>query len=260
MQIQEPLKSRIERSFTRASLTYDAHAALQTELAERLMARLAGKSFGRILEIGCGTGCYTLMLSEAFKGADIKAIDISSAMIEEARKKFKDPRINFHVADGEGLPAFITGPFNLITANSVFHWFNDLAGALKKYKDLLGPEGTILFSAFGPETLRELKTVLEEAFGHEIFIPAAAFLDHPMLKDMMSRLFGRITVNEFVICREYKDMLSLLRSLKATGVAPPVGVCPLRFTQSRLSFMERLYRKRFGAIRASYQVFLCEAC
>ncbi|MGQ9498983.1 MAG: methyltransferase [Dissulfurimicrobium sp.] len=255
------MKSKIERSFSRASLTYDAYADVQIDLAERLIARLAGKSFGRILEIGCGTGCYTLMLSSAFKGADIDAIDISSAMIEEAKKKFKDQRVIFHLADGENLPASISGPFDLITANSVFHWFDDLAGTLARYKGLLGPEGVILFSTFGPETLWELKGILEDAFDCEILIPATAFHDCSMLKDMISRLFRRVMVNEFLISREYRDMFSLLRSLKATGVTPYYeGDKPLRFTQSRLSFMDGLYRKRFGTIKASYQVFLCEAC
>lgn len=260
MEIQKSLKSRIERSFTRASFTYDAHADVQLDIAGHLISRLAGKSFGRILEIGCGTGCYTLMLSEAFKCAEIEAIDISSAMIEEAKRKFAEQRVNFYLADGENLPASIAGPFDLVTANSVFHWFDDLAGALASYKGLLGPEGSILFSAFGPETLWELKSILEDAFGCKIFIPAIAFHGRTMLKDMISRLFRRVTINEFLISREYRDMLSLLRSLKATGVAPHEYNNPLRFTQSRLSFMEGRYRKRFGAIKASYQVFLCEAC
>lgn len=240
-------------------MTYDAHADVQIDVAGRLIARLAGRSSGRMLEIGCGTGRYTLMLADAFEHADIEAIDISSAMIEEAKKKIADQRVNFYLADGEDLPVSIAGPFDLVTANGVFHWFDDLARALAKYKGLLNPNGAILFSVFGPETLWELKRVLEDAYGCKILIPADAFHDRSMLKDMMSRLFGRVVVDEFLISREYRDMFSLLRSLKATGVAPLAGRGPLRFTHSRLSFMDGLYRKRFGAIRASYQIFLCEA-
>lgn len=258
MEIQKSLKSRVERSFTRASTTYDAHADVQIEVAARLMARLSGRSFRHILEIGCGTGRYTAMISKAFKDAHIEAIDISSAMIEEARKKFKGRRVDFHVADGECLPLFMSGPFDLITANSVFHWFDDLSGTLAKYKDILGSEGVILFSTFGPDTLWELRIILNEVFGCDILLSAAAFPDCTWLKYIMSGLFRHVTTEELIITREYKDMFALLRSLKATGVAASNNR-PLRFTRSKFSVMERNYRKRFGAIKASYQVFLCEA-
>ncbi|MGC9022662.1 MAG: hypothetical protein ACP5J5_06065, partial [Dissulfurimicrobium sp.] len=142
--------------------------------------------------------------------------------------------------------------------NSVFHWFDDLAGALVRYRDLLGPGGTILFSVFGPKTLWELKTVLDEAFGRWILLPAVAFPDYAGLKGMISDLFRHTAMEEVVVLREYRDTLSLFRSLKATGVASSRGGRPLRFTASKLSFIDGLYRRRFGSIMASYQVFLCE--
>ena len=43
---------------------------------------------GSILEIGCGTGRVTIPLASA--GFDIIGLDVSSSMLEEARRKAED--------------------------------------------------------------------------------------------------------------------------------------------------------------------------
>ncbi|MDA8162755.1 MAG: methyltransferase domain-containing protein [Desulfobacteraceae bacterium] len=255
------MKTTIERSFNRASLTYDDYADVQLEAARRLKSKLTGRSCERIFEIGCGTGCYTEMLLEVFKDAIIEAIDISPVMIAEARKKFfQNDRLNFSVADGEDLPFFIKGPFDLITANSALHWFQDMEAAFRIFKGLLSSKGTIVFSIFGPLTLRELACILSESFGYDIALPAMSFPDYQKIKDLLLSIFKRVYMDELLICREYDNLFSLFRSLKGTGVSLSIQPThPLRLTPARIYRMDHLYRRCFGAVRASYQVFLCEA-
>lgn len=52
--------------------------------------------FDKILEIGCGTGRYTKILSSHFCPERYVAIDISNEQIEIAKKNVSDKKIEFH--------------------------------------------------------------------------------------------------------------------------------------------------------------------
>lgn len=61
----------------------------------------------RILELGTGTGSGARMLARRFPQSEIYAVDISPAMVEEAKAKTGDEfgsRIHFGVADAGALP------------------------------------------------------------------------------------------------------------------------------------------------------------
>ena len=51
-----------------------------------LVSRLAGRTFGRILDAGCGTGMSTAALVSVFGGAEIIGVDLSEEMLVKARK------------------------------------------------------------------------------------------------------------------------------------------------------------------------------
>ena len=53
----------------------------------------------RILEIGCGIGALTFLLSRKVRTGNIEAIDISTKSIEFAAARIKNPNILFSVAD-----------------------------------------------------------------------------------------------------------------------------------------------------------------
>ncbi|MFH1077484.1 MAG: methyltransferase domain-containing protein [Pseudomonadota bacterium] len=80
-------KDRIRLAFSKAAKTYDKYAMLQQAIAFKLATRLGERKFCNILEIGCGTGNYTLMLHKRYPSASITAIDFSEKMVEQAIKK-----------------------------------------------------------------------------------------------------------------------------------------------------------------------------
>ena len=57
---------------------------------------LSHYKFNRILEIGCGTGRYTEILSSYFHPEKYVAIDISNGQIEMAKKNVSNKEIEFH--------------------------------------------------------------------------------------------------------------------------------------------------------------------
>lgn len=76
---------------------------------------------GKILEIGCGTGYFTNLMSKAIKNIDIIPIDISRVAIDKARKRY--PNINFNVG---GLPniGFENKEFECVTAIEVLYYLD----------------------------------------------------------------------------------------------------------------------------------------
>lgn len=76
---------------------------------------------GKILEIGCGTGYFTNMMSKSLRNIDITAVDISQIAIDKARKRF--PNINFAM---DSLPNinFEDKVFECVTAIEVLYYLD----------------------------------------------------------------------------------------------------------------------------------------
>ena len=76
----------------------------------------------RLLELACGTGRFTVMLAE--RGADVTGLDISGAMLTQAREKSRtsavSDRIDFLRGDAGRLP-FPDDAFDTVFAVRFFH-------------------------------------------------------------------------------------------------------------------------------------------
>jgi SAM-dependent methyltransferase len=85
----------------------------------------------RVLEIACGTGRFTVMLAD--QGADIVGIDISAAMLGEARQKAQEAGASDHLqflrGNAGGLP-FPDDHFDTVFAMRFFHLADDPAAYL----------------------------------------------------------------------------------------------------------------------------------
>lgn len=247
---------RVEDNFSRHANLYDKYALIQCLAAEELIKRSPDGKIRNILDIGCGTGNYTLLLREKFRNADIRAIDFSADMVDVAREKPGNSGVEFIIADAED--AGLSGRFDLITSNAAFQWFNDLGQALEKYKNALAEEGSILFSTFGPWTFHELSLSVKEALGSGIHISSDGFPGEKELTLAMKSNFKKIAVEETVIKKKYGSLEELLRHIKYTGArGRGIDGVPL-WTRTMLDRIEEAYISNFGQIEASYQIFYCE--
>jgi ubiquinone/menaquinone biosynthesis C-methylase UbiE len=73
-----------------------------------------------ILEVGCGNG---LLIEQFYRQGyrDIVGCDISTGMIEQARKSM--PEVRFFVTDAANLAMFPSESFDLVYTHSIFHYF-----------------------------------------------------------------------------------------------------------------------------------------
>jgi ubiquinone/menaquinone biosynthesis C-methylase UbiE len=94
-----------------------------------------------VLDIGCGTGNLTLaLLARLSPAGQVAAVDISPRMIEEARRKISDPRVEWHVADVRGLP-LPSAAFDRAFCFSVWPHIGDPGAAADELGRVLKPGG-----------------------------------------------------------------------------------------------------------------------
>ena len=103
--------------------------------------------FERALEIGAGTGYFTLNLMQAGVVRSAVCADISPGMLEALRANARSLGLEVHTAVGDAealdLPA---GGFDLVFGHAVLHHLPDLQAAFARFHRLLRPGGRLAFA------------------------------------------------------------------------------------------------------------------
>jgi SAM-dependent methyltransferase len=103
--------------------------------------------FGRSLEIGAGTGYFTLNLLQAGVVRDATCTDISPGMLATLQTNAArlGLQVDTEVADAEALP-FEDESFDLVLGHAVLHHLPDLAQAFREFQRVLKPGGVLMFA------------------------------------------------------------------------------------------------------------------
>jgi len=254
---QLPEKRLARRSFEHAAESYDAAAVLQQEVAQRLLERLDLMKLepARVLDLGCGTGYCIPELMSRYKRADIVALDIARPMLEQARRRGRwlhRPRCV--CGDAERLP-FEDESFDLVFSNLMLQWCVDLDAAFAELQRVLRPGGLLLFTSFGPDTLKELRDSWAQVDGDT---HVNAFLDmHDVGDALVKTRFADPVMDVERITVTYPDVWKLMRELKQIGahnvtVGRPRGLTGKSHMQQLVNAYER-YRQA-DVLPASYEI------
>ena len=113
---------------------------------EKALGHAPGR-YARSLEIGAGTGYFTLNLLRAGVIADATCSDISPGMLATLEANAREAGLEVHTepADAERLP-FADGSFDLVLGHAVLHHIPDLRLAFAECERVLAPGGTLLFA------------------------------------------------------------------------------------------------------------------
>lgn len=80
----------------------------------------------RILDVGTGTGAAARSLAMRWPAAQVVGVDLSPAMIAEARSRAGSERERYELGDASALP-FGDGEFDLVTLLNMIPFFDELA-------------------------------------------------------------------------------------------------------------------------------------
>ena len=210
-------KREVRSSFERAAADYDRVAVLQREVGDRLLERLSVIKLDpkTVLDLGAGTGYITRALMKQYRSARVVALDIASPMLVQARKQsgwWRRP--GFVCGDIERLP-FADGSVELIMSNLVMQWCNGLDAAFAEFKRVLKPGGALLFTSFGPDTLRELRTSWAAVDGYN---HVNSFLDMHDVGDALLRAgLAEPVMDVEKLTLTYTEVNGLVQDLKTLG-------------------------------------------
>ncbi len=107
----------------------------------------AGWPYARSLELGCGTGFFTLNLKLAGVIDEAAVTDLSPGMVEVAQRNARGLgfEVDGRVADAETLP-FDDASFDIVIGHAVLHHIPDLDRAFAEILRVLRPGGRFVFA------------------------------------------------------------------------------------------------------------------
>lgn len=260
-------KARVRASFDRAARGYDAAAVLQREVRQRMLARLEYISVAprAILDAGCGTGHAARALAARYAGSRVIALDIAMGMLRMARagqpwwQRVLGRRLPAICADLENLP-LANASVDMLWSNLALQWCNDLDRVFGDMARVLRADGLLMFSSFGPDTLRELR---EASAADPAHVHVSRFIDMHDIGDALVRAgFANpvLDVERFVLT--YDDVLAVMRDLKAIGAhnaaqGRPRGLEGRRFLAELTERYERF--RDNGKLPATFEVVYAHA-
>lgn len=254
-------KAQVRAAFERSASGYDEVAVLQHEVGRRLLDRLELIRLDPavLLDVGAGTGRLSAALGDRYRGARVISLDLSIPMLQLARRRAGvlsrlRKRRHFVCADAEWLPC-ADNCADVIVSNLVLQWCNDIDRTLAEFRRILRPGGLLMFTTFGPDTLKELRSSWDGIDDH---IHVNRFIDMHDLGDALLR----VGLSDPVMDREditltYPDVRGLMRDLKALGahnstVGRPRGLTGRGRLERMIAAYER-YRSN-GRLPATYEV------
>ncbi len=254
-------KKQIAYSFGRASSTYDKAAFLQRATGQYLLKKLIKlKNFKQIpeiiLDLGSGSGQLTYQLAQQFTNSTINSIDIAIGMLRFSQVNYLKNNIQLICADVEQLP-FQNNSCDLVFSNLMLQWSPDYQQSLKEIWRVLKPNGILLFSTLGPNTLQELRYCWKKVdhYPHvHSFIPLKT-----LIQALTQNRFFPIRSETKNYYRYFSKVLDLMKELKLLGASNIQNersktLMSKKKLQDVCEFYEK-FRNKENMLLSTYQVY-----
>ncbi|VVE75315.1 methyltransferase domain-containing protein [Pandoraea sputorum] len=219
----------LRTAFDRRAPNWQDADFLMREVASRLASRLDYIKLKpkRVLDAGCGTGGDLQNFGERYPDAYRVGLDASFGMAKAAaaagatsgwRRLLRSaPPYGVVQADFAALP-FASRAFDLVWSNLALHWYREPHRVIPEWHRVLTTDGLLMFSAYGPDTLRELRAAWAEVDGLPHALEPTDMHD---LGDMMvASGFDTPVTDMERLTLTFESPDTLLRDVRLLGVNP----------------------------------------
>jgi malonyl-CoA O-methyltransferase len=191
------------------------------------------------------------------------ALDLALAMARRARARRSwwrglfersGPRLAAVCGDIEQLP-LAPACAGMVWSNLAIQWSNEPQRAFAEMHRVLVPGGLLLFSSFGPDTLKELRAAFQSVDRHT---HVHRFIDMHDVGDLLVACgFADPVMDMEIVTLTYADVRELMRDLKAIGAHNMTRGRPSALAgKSLLAKVARNYEpaRREGRLPATFEV------
>jgi malonyl-CoA O-methyltransferase len=220
----------VRRQFERRAARFGTHDAVVREVDRRLQERLDVIRLApqRIVDVGCGAGGSAAGLLQRYPQARWLGVDLSATMLHQmaapARRWLglgallgQQARTARLVADSSALP-LADRSVDLVYSNLMLHWHPTPHTVFPEWLRVLQVDGLLLFSCFGPDTLKELRAAFAQVWPAARPLP---FVDMHDFGDMMVAAgFDTPVMDVETLRLTYPSAQALLREVAALGGNP----------------------------------------
>ena len=252
----------VRRAFSRASASYADAARLQHEIEARLLESLDYYAEGRdadartpsvVVDLGCGPGSAARAMQQRWPKARVLALDLALPMLQRQTDAGALARTLARVglgartperlcADARALP-LADHTVDLLFSNLCLQWVEDLPAVFAGFRRVLKPNGMLVVSTFGPDTLYELRTAFAAADAVPHVSPFASIAQFG--DALIAAGFRNPVLDRDDLVTRYDDLPALMRELRAIGATNA-----LRARRHTLTG-----KTRFAAAANAYETF-----
>ena len=222
-----------------------------------LMDLISDKNLHNCVDVGCGTGEQTSLLSKRFENSSFLGIDSSEKMLSES-KKFVTEKLNFQLSTIEEF-AGSESKWDLIFSNAALQWSNDHTELFPKLMAKLNSNGR--FAVQMPfQKENTLNKILLDIVSEQPFVDLLGGFrqDSPLLKmDDYAKLMFECGLKELNISLKVypiiaKDEIELYNFISGSALIPYMErLDPKEQELLKSEFIKRI-KKHFGNFPAIY--------
>lgn len=185
--------------YNRIGKDYDLSRRADPHIADLIFGEIAQPKGAKVLDLGCGSGNYSVALQE--RGLNVTAVDISAEMLDKARKKSQD--VNWVQADARQALPFEEGEFLGAFSVLATHHIQDLPHCFSEVARVLDNGQLVIFTC----TPEQMDRYWEKEYWPTAIAEASARMEsyESLEKMLLEAGFRTVQAQKYFCTKEVED-------------------------------------------------------